>query len=312
MVPPDGFPPVLIVGTGAMACLFGARLAPHASVTMLGTWTEGLEALKRDGIRIEDDGSPQPIRVGVTGNPADCVPAPLALVLVKSWQTARAAAMLRRCLAPDGIGLTLQNGIGNLEILQQALGRERAALGVTTFGATLLGPGCIRPAGDGITHIGAHERLGTLPDLLDLAGFRSDVVEDVHGLAWGKLVINASINPLAALLRVPNGALLEPGRQGAWQVAQEAALEAAAVAAAEGVSLPFDDAVAQVAQVLKDTASNRSSMLQDVERGRPTEIEAINGQVVAGGDRHHLPVPVNRTLVRLVQSITPPCRGDGQ
>ena len=297
---PNHPPPVLIAGSGAMACLFGARLAPFASVTLLGTWAEGLAALQRDGIRLEAGGAETRHPVGVTSDPFDCRDARFALVLVKSWQSQRTAGMLAECLAQDGVALTLQNGLGNLEALQQSLGAERSALGVTTSGATLLGPGHVRVGGTGPTHLARHDRLDPYLPLLRQAGFQVEVEDDVESLLWGKLAVNAAINPLTALLRVTNGALLEdPNAQSLMGVA---ARETAAVAAASGVSLPYPDPAAQAEEVARRTGANRSSMLQDILRGAPTEIDAINGAVAGEGDRLGLATPVNRTLWRLVRA----------
>jgi 2-dehydropantoate 2-reductase len=293
-------PEILIAGTGAMACLFGARLSPHAEVTLLGTWTEGLAALQHEGIRLEAGGLESRHPVRATSDPLDCLDAPLALVLVKSWQTRRTAEMLADCLAKDGVALTLQNGLGNLEILQEVLGTGRAALGVTTMGATLRGPGLVRAGGVGPTYVGRHPRLEPFLPVLSQAGFGVEVEEDVGSLLWGKLAVNAGINPLTALLRVPNGALL--ANPDARAVMGEAAREAAAVALARGVRLPYLDPVAQVEAVAERTASNHSSMLQDMVRGAPTEIDAINGAVTAAGDAVGAPTPVNRTLWRLVRA----------
>ncbi len=295
-------PPILIVGTGAMACLFAARLAPHTRVTMLGSWPEGLRALRERGVTlVEGDGQPMAHAVEVAGTAARCRGARYALVLVKSWQTASAAARLAACLAEEGVALTLQNGLGNLEILQQALGRERAALGVTTCGATLLGPGHARLGGSGPTYLARHPRLDPLAALLGQAGFEIHWVDDLQSLSWGKLAVNAGINPLTALLRIPNGALLEDEDSRALMIA--AAQETAVVAAAKGLHLPYQDAGAQVAQVARRTAANRSSMLQDVQRGAPTEIDAICGAVVHEGERLGVPTPVNRTLWHLVRAL---------
>ncbi len=297
--------PLLIVGTGAMACLFGALLAPVAETTLLGSWPEGVAALRAHGIELEEGGRRRTAAVRAVARPEECIGARLAIVLVKSWQTAAVARRLETCLAPDGIALTLQNGLGNLECLQERLGRERAALGVTTLGATLLAPGRVRAGGDGPIYLTADSRLEALANLLRGAGLAVETIEDVDGLAWGKLVVNAAINPVTALLRVPNGELLNAARAGAWEVASEAAVEAAAVATARGVRLPFAGAAAQVAEVARRTAANRSSMLQDVERGRPTEIDAINGAVVHEADRLGIPAPVNRILWKLLRSDAP-------
>ncbi|MGD8760347.1 MAG: 2-dehydropantoate 2-reductase [Anaerolineales bacterium] len=295
-------PELVIAGTGAMACLFGARLAVHTDLTLLGTWPEGLAALKEKGITlVEADGSERTIPVRATDDPGQCVGVRQALVLVKSWQTERAARQLAECLSSEGVALTLQNGLGNLEQLQQILGAGRAALGVTTIGATLLGPGRVRAGGVGPTHMAVHPRLGWLIELLRKAGYEVEVAEDIESLIWGKLAINAGINPLTALLRMPNGELLaRPHTQALMKAAAE---ETALVAAAKGVELPYAEPGNAVAEVARRTANNRSSMLQDVSRNAPTEIDAICGAVVKEGERLGIPTPVNWTLWYLVRSI---------
>jgi 2-dehydropantoate 2-reductase len=294
---------ILIVGTGALASLFAARLAAIGQhVTMLGSWAAGLDALRREGVRLTGaDGLEQAYPVRVTDDPTTCGYARYALVLVKSWQTERAASQLARCLDGDGLALTLQNGVGNREILARTLGLPRVALGVTTTGATLLGPGLVRAGGDGTVSIEQHPRLELLADALRVAGFNVDVVSDAQTLIWGKLVINAAINPLTALLRVPNGALLD--RPTARRLMADLAVEAAAVAGAQGVRLPFQDPVRAAEDVARRTAANHSSMFQDVRRGAPTEIDAICGAVVQSGKQHGVPAPVNDVCWRLVKAI---------
>lgn len=301
--------PVLIVGTGAMACLFAARLSAAGSqVTMLGTWREGLETLRQHGVIVDHtEGRQDTYPVQATDNPAECSEVHYALVLVKSWQTERAAQQLETCLAPEGLALTLQNGMGNREKLANALGAERVALGVTTLGANLLGPGRVRPAGDGVISLSVHSRLDTLMETLRRAGFSVEYVADPDSLLWGKLVINAAINPLTALLSVPNGALLE--RPTARALMVSAAREAAAVAVAQGLHLPYPNAVVAVETIARRTAANRSSMLQDVQRGAPTEIDAICGAIVSAGEQSDVPTPVNRTLWQLVKALKTGERG---
>jgi 2-dehydropantoate 2-reductase len=296
---------LLVVGTGALANLFATRLAAAGvRVTMLGTWPEGLAALRAHGVRVaQTDGPERSYPVQATANPADCAGARHALVLVKSWQTERAARQLAACLSPDGLALTLQNGLGNREKLAQALGTDRVALGVTTTGATLVGPGRVRPGGEGIISLGDHPRLDPLVNLLQRAGFAVEVVPEADDLLWSKLVINAAINPLTALLRVPNGELL--ARPSAQTLMAGAAQEAAAVATALGRRLTYVDPVATAADVARHTAVNHSSMLQDVLRGAPTEINAICGAIVAAGEKNGVPTPVNRTLWLLIKALVP-------
>jgi 2-dehydropantoate 2-reductase len=299
--PPDS---ILIVGSGSMACLFAARLsAAGVAVTMLAGWPAGLEALRRDGVTVvEADGSERSYPVEVTADPVDCTGARFALVLVKSWQTERAALQLEDCLAAGGVALTLQNGLGNREKLAEHLGGQRVALGVTTFGANLIGPGRVRPAGDGVISLGAHPLMDRMAVILRSCGFPVEMSPDPSGLLWGKLVINAAINPITALLGITNGELLE--RPSARALLASVAQEVAAVAAAHGVRLPYPDPVEAVEVIAQRTAANRSSMLQDVTRGAPTEIDAICGAIVDAGERTGVPTPVNRTLGQLVKALS--------
>lgn len=294
---------ILIVGTGALATLFAARLARAGeSVTMLGTWPAGLTALRREGARLaQSRGNEQAFQVIATDDPADCRGVHYALVLVKSWQTARAARQLADCLDPSGLALTLQNGLGNRETLADALGPSRVALGSTTTGATLLGPGLVRPGGEGGISIEEHGRVQPLVEALKRAEFNVELVPDARQLIWSKLVINSAINPLTALLRIPNGQLLErPAARGLLRALAE---ETAAVAFAEQVRLTSVDPAAMVEDVARRTSSNHSSMFQDIQRGAPTEIDAICGAVTRVGQRHRIPTPFNRTCWQLVEAL---------
>ena len=293
---------ILILGTGALATLFAARLsAAGASVTMLGTWRDALDALAREGARLVDaDGRERAFPVRVVASPEDAAPARLALVLVKAWQTRRAAAQLAACLAEDGLAVTLQNGLGNDEILAEKLGRARVSAGVTTTGATLLAPGVARAGGEGAVSLEADSRLEALRTLLTESGFEVRAVRDAKTLIWGKLVINAAINPLTALLEIPNGALLS--NPSARAVMSELARETAAVAAARGISLPFENPVKAAEEVARRTATNFSSMLQDIRRGAPTEIDAICGAVTRAGEAAGAPTPTNRVCWHLVRA----------
>jgi 2-dehydropantoate 2-reductase len=297
---------ILIVGSGAMASLFAARLAHSGvAVTLLGSWQAGLQALRHSGVRlVGNNGKDAVYPVTVVEHPKDCSEFRLVLVLVKSWQTERAARQLADCLPPDGLALTLQNGLGNRETLVEALGPERVALGVTTTGATLLEPGRVRPVGDGSVSLGMHPRIEPLAEMLDRAGFKIEIVADTDALLWGKLVINAAINPLTALLRVQNGELLN--RPSARALLGTTAREAASVAEARGVVLPYADPVLAAETVAERTYANTSSMLSDIQRGAPTEIEAISGAIVKTGEQANMPTPVNRTLWRLVKAAAHP------
>jgi 2-dehydropantoate 2-reductase len=200
--------------------------------------------------------------------------------------------------------VTLQNGLGNRETLARDLGVARVALGATTTGATLLGPGLVRAGGEGVISIERHQSAGPVEEALKSANFNVHMVDDAQSLIWGKLVINTAINPLTALLRIPNGELLE--RPEARKVMSALARETAEVANAERVHLPFNNPVDAVEAVARKTATNHSSMFQDVRRGAPTEIDAICGEVVRAGKRHNVNTPANWACWHLVKAMAVP------
>lgn len=294
---------ILIVGTGALASLFAARLAQVGYFpTMLGTWQEGLNAIHVHGIHfIDSSGVEHQFSIRAINDPRECVGVKYALVLVKAWQTKRAAEQLKECLAEDGLAVTLQNGLGNRETLIRSLGLDRVALGITTTGATLLGPGKVKAGGEGLISIERNPLFGPLEAALTSANFSVRIVDDAQSLIWGKLVINSAINPLTALLKVKNGELLE--RPSAHEIMGKLALETAHVAETERIVLPFGDPVAAAEDVARKTAANQSSMLQDVLRGAPTEIDAICGAIVQTAEKHNIQAPINWACWQLVKAL---------
>ncbi len=295
---------ILIVGTGALATLFAARLAEAGHhITLLGTWKEGIDSLRMNGARLIDaNGNEHQFDVYATDDPRECVGVKHALVLVKAWQTERAARQLAECLADGGLAITLQNGLGNSETLVENLGANRVALGTITVGATLLGPGLVKVGGDGIISIERNQALGPIEAALKSAKFQVNIVEDAQSAVWGKLVVNAEINPLTALLRIPNGELLS--RPSAYEMMGKLAHEVAEVARAENIQLPFDDPLAMVEDVARKTAANHSSMLQDVLRNAPTEIDAICGAVVKTAQKHKIDTPANWACWKLIKALS--------
>ena len=303
---------ISIIGTGAMATLFAARLSDVADVSMIGTWRAALDAIRLYGITLDGDSCCHSVHTAA--DPDDAPAADLAIVLTKAYKTPVAAAVAAKTLKPAGLALTLQNGLGNIEILSAQVGVDRAMQGVTMQGATLLAPGHIRTSGRGATHLGyvpielaapsdwsAQHLAYEITALLNSAGLKAQLSADIDGLVWGKIVINAAINPLTAILRVSNGALVESADT--LELLRATALEAAAVAKSLGIRLPYPDPVERVKQVATLTATNFSSMYQDVLTQRQTEIDAINGQIVEQGRALGVPTPINAALTALVRAI---------
>lgn len=297
---------IAVLGTGALGCLWAAHLAAHAEVWMLGTWAEGIAAIRQHGVTVCTAEGCWQARVSVAATPDDAPPAEVVLTLVKSYQTARAARWAAQIAAPDGLVVTLQNGLDNLPRLAAAVGPARAVAGATAEGATLLAPGRVRHAGRGPTWLGARAEnavaVEALASLFLRAGFDARVTDDIEGLLWRKAILNAAINPLSALWRVPNGELL--ATDGRRRLLAQLAQEAADVARARGVRALPEDPFAAVSAVCRATAANRSSMLQDVERGRPTEIDSINGVIVQIGRQLGVATPLNEAVWQLVRALS--------
>lgn len=302
---------MVIIGSGAMGCLFAALLAPVARISLCCRSAELAQLVRVRGVALETlDGQrrEQPL-AALSSDGQEPLPQAAfdaAIVLVKAYDTPQAGALAVRLLRADGMALTLQNGLGNREALAAHVGAQRVLVGSTAQASTLLAPAEVRHAGAGVTMLAPQNEAQRvcaqqLQALFQAAGMVCELTEDADALLWAKLLVNAAINPLGALLRVPNGALAESADARALMA--QVLDEAQAVARALGVALPEGDALERVLHVCQRTAGNRCSMLQDVLRGRATEIDAINGSVAHLGAEAGVPAPCNATLAQLVRAL---------
>jgi 2-dehydropantoate 2-reductase len=288
-----------------MGCLFAARLSKAGhDVTLLDYRQERADFINRNGVSLKGLSGDFKLRIPTTTRKVSDMP-DVVLLCVKANQTRTAAQNLEPWLGHGATVLTLQNGLGNVETLKGILGDERVIGGVTAEGATLLGPGQARHAGQGQTVIGAEGIAGRaasdIVSAFDAAGFDTRSSDNVNDLIWGKLIVNVGINALTAITRLRNGLL--PTVEGTRMVMEMAVSEAVAVATAKGINLPYPDPLERVMGVCEATASNVASMLQDVLNHRMTEIAFINGAVVREAKAFNIPTPVNHTLTCLVQAI---------
>ncbi len=283
-----------------MGSFFGGLLSARHDVLLIGR-SEHIEAIRRHGLRITG-------KTAMIAHPRAATRMPrgerpeLVLVSTKAYDTAGAMASLRP-VAKAATFLTLQNGLDNPKIIAKTAARVIA--GTTAHGVSFLGPGAIRHAGAGDTIVGKwHGVLDAdvvrLRDILADAGVPTRISQDVRRELWAKVVVNAGINPIAALAAVPNGRLARDPRLA--ELVARVAREAVAAARSDGVALDADALVRRTLLVARRTATNRSSMLQDLDRGRRTEIDAITGAVVAVAERNGVEVPANRVLYGLVKA----------
>jgi 2-dehydropantoate 2-reductase len=294
---------IAVVGAGALGLTFAAALAPVHDVVVLARRAEVADALERDGITVENDERAAIVPVRATIVSDELRDRDALLVAVKAYATRDALAPLARALSPNVLVASIQNGIDFADDARAALGAAaRLAPGTTMQGATLLGPTRVRTIGRGGTVFAQVDSPGTssadLAAAFAAAGLRVEVVGDIDARLWRKLMVNAVINPLGALSGRPNGAIIDDDDLRA--LGRQLADEAAAVAACAGyaVGKPW----ATVEDAARATAANRNSMLQDLEAGRRTEIEAISGAIARRAALHGIAVPLTETMLRLVRA----------
>lgn len=295
------------MGPGAIGTLFAAALAAsRCPVTILDRRAERAAQLNRTGLTIYRRGGTRIVSVHAASDTTAMKPPEFCCLCVKSFDTVEALHHAESLLGSCSAVVSLQNGLGNAEKAAAKAGAERVVCAVTSYGATRLRDGVVREAGVGLTWVApwspaARPAAERFASLLNAAGCDAALAEDPAPVLWSKLAVNAAINPLTALHRVMNGRILDDGELQAQAFA--AAREVEAVATRLGVSLLYADVTQEVRRTCQRTAGNVSSMLQDVRAGRCTEIEAINGAVVATARRLGMAVPVNEELVRRVLSI---------
>ncbi len=298
---------IVIVGPGAMGCLFGAFLAKSGQdIWLLDKNKERCGVINQKGISVEGVSGAWHAQVRATADTAEIGQADLIIICVKSYNTKDAVIGAKSMAGENTQFLTLQNGIGNIEIVSEVVGADKVIGGVTNLGATLLETGKIRHAGKGETVIGRIDgkipvEMRAIREIFNKVGLETRISRDIKGLLWSKLIINAGINALTAVTRLNNGRLVE--FEGTRKILREAVTEAVRIAKRKRIKLIYDDPLAKVEAVCEATETNVSSMLQDVLRKKRTEIDFINGVIVRQGQELGIPVPVNSLLSDLVKTV---------
>jgi 2-dehydropantoate 2-reductase len=296
-----------------MGCLLAASLCEDNKVWLLDHNPDRANLLNRQGLVLEENGQVRNCRVNVTVNSRTIGPVDLILLCVKSGKVKEALQSVGPICNQDSLLLAFQNGIGHLPLLPEILDDTACCwgLGVTSHGATLIGPGHVLHRGQGLTLIGlpaesvggnaeSREKLALAAQTLTGGGIETELVPDILNHVWAKLLVNIGINALTVIHDCPNGALLESSETMA--VMKAAVLEGQHVAEKIGITLG-DDPLQVTLKVCLATAANISSMLQDIRAKRPTEIDAINGALILKGAELGIPTPVNEGLVRKVKAI---------
>ena len=299
---------VAVFGAGAVGCFYGGMLARAGhEVTLIGRPAH-VEAICQAGLHFEGLQFDEHIRVAASTAPEAVRGASLVLFCVKSTDTAQGAAQIAPFLEPGSVVLNLQNGVDNAERIQAAV-RQPVIPAVVYVATEMAGPGHLKHHGRGELVIGAPDGkasaalAGLLADVqrwFAAAGVQVTISDNVAGELWAKLVVNCAYNAISAISQLPYGEMIRGA--GVKEVMRDVVAETLAVAKASGVRTA-PELVDNVYRIAEWMPTQYSSTAQDLQRGRPTEIDHLNGYVVKRGDALGIPVPANRVLWALVRLI---------
>ena len=298
---------IVIIGAGAMGCLYGAYLSEKNEVTMLDVYEPQVDAINKNGITIvEPDGIERQYKKVCAMKSGTCESvADLVVVFVKSIYSENSLEENNALFGPDTVVMTLQNGAGNDRKIAKYVSRENIVIGTSKHNSINLGGGKVSHTGAGITTIGSNlgriEALSKIEEVLSQSGFETEVSDDIQRIIWSKLFVNLSINTFTAITRAPIGFMIE--NQYAWDFAEKMICEAVDVAEADGTHFSYMEVLNMVHHVCENLEKGYSSMYQDVTRGIPTEIDAINGAIVQQAKLYNVPAPYNTLIVDLIHAI---------
>jgi len=297
---------IVIVGAGAIGSLFGALLAKNNSVVLVGR-APHITAIQHNGLNINGK-THLHVKLSAVESVKDIPISPnLILLSVKSYDTETAIKHTVPLIQDETVVVSLQNGLNNIEKIKHIVDKDCIVGGVTTHGAIFSNPGVIKHTGKGKTILGEldgirSKRLENIVRIFNEAGIETQVSNDIVKEIWGKVIINSSINPLTAFFNCKNGYLLENPLL--KKIVEAISEESTNIAQAEGIKLTTPDMIQRTKEVIRDTASNYSSMLQSVQQRKKTEIDSMNGKLVTIGKQHRIDASLNKILVELVTSLT--------
>jgi len=291
---------VAVMGAGAVGCYYGAMLARAGHEVVLIGRPSHVEAVRANGLRLETKAFDEQVPLGASTEPSAVQGAQLVLFCVKSTDTESAAAQIKPHLSPDALVLTLQNGVDNDERVRSVLPSSEVAAAVVYVATEMAGPGHVKHHGRGELVIAPSRRSEQVAQQLAAAGVPTQISGNVRGSLWAKLVLNCAYNALSAVSQLPYGELVKG--VGVADVIRDVVAECLAVAKAEGVVIPGDTDAA-VRGIAQSMPSQYSSTAQDLARGKPSEIDHLNGFVVRRGEALGVPTPANRVLFVMVKLL---------
>ncbi len=298
---------IVIIGSGAMGCLYGAYLSKKHEVIMLDSFKGQVDGINASGITvIEEDGSEvnyKNVKACLSGEYSQ--EADLVIVFVKSTFSEEALKDNKKLFGDNTLVMTLQNGAGNDRKIEKYVAKKNIIIGTSKHNSVNMGGGKVRHSGHGETTIGSNlkdnDNLARVKSVLEDGGFLVQVTDDIQRIIWSKLFVNLSVNTFTAITRSPIGSMIE--NRYAWDFAEKMICEAVNVAEADGTKFSYREVLNSVHQLCEDAGKGYSSMSQDVMNLRLTEIDAINGAIVEQAKLYNVAVPYNSLIVDLIHAI---------
>lgn len=298
---------IVIIGAGAMGCLYGAYLSRKHEVIMLDSFDKQVEAINQNGITVlEENGTENKftnVKACISGEYKEA--ADLVVVFVKSTFTEDALRDNKKLFGDKTLVMTLQNGAGNDRKIAKYVNKKNIIIGTSKHNSVNLGGGKVRHSGSGETTIGSNlennKNLDKIQAILEESGFKVEKTNDIQRVIWSKLFVNLSINTFTAITRAPIGSMIE--NKYAWDFAEKMICEAVDVAEADGTHFSYREVLNMVHHVCEDAGKGYSSMSQDVMNCRLTEIDAINGAIVEQAKLYNVKVHYNSLIVDLIHAI---------
>lgn len=299
---------IVVLGAGSIGSLYGGLLSRNNDVTLVCR-KEHAKAIRKKGLRIEGK-TKIVVKLKAVETLAGLDRPDVLFITVKSYDTANAAKLAKKIAGFDTIVISLQNGLDNLATIKKAVGNSKIIGAITSHGAMLAAPGIVKHTGIGETVVGSFSKctgkdVKIISDLLERAGIENIISKCIEKSVWEKVLVNAAINPLATVLRENNGALIDNPEM--REIMRLAVCEGVRVARSQKIMLDEKKTFEKALSVARLTRNNKCSMLQDIERGRKTEIEHINGALVRLGHEVKIEMPVNELLVVLIRIMETDC-----
>jgi 2-dehydropantoate 2-reductase len=300
---------VAVLGAGAMGCLFGGLLAEKGlKVTLIDVWKEHIDAINKNGLKMDGFGGDRFIKISATNNPKTISPVDVVIVMCKATALEQALTNAKNIVGDKTVLMSFQNGIGHEAIMQNIVGVNKVLGGTTTQASNILGPGHIKnhaslPSWIGEYEGGFSDRVKDIAETFTAYGLETIASDNVKKRKWMKLFALTAVGPLSAIFDMHHTELYVTNKESksARELGKQIILETRKVAQADGVEVSEDECLEMFLKIVDSNQTNKSSMAFDIQFKRKSEIDFINGSVSKIGKKHGVPTPLNDMLYKIIK-----------